>query len=212
MNSVLTMSAGEACSSPQLWLLFFNIAGVGTIGVATWNIVHSCFHPPQTNLGDCSGVLSKVHEKWSAILYVFATMAASSVTMLVLRGYQTQCGGQMCSDILSVLASMIIAAASTAYATTFVDTLNDTATRENAAFPPCIVCPMAHNGMYHFVLWCGVITMWFGVGVGIIASVFRPSSEKKYKEISRQLARHSDKLPENAGGVELGVLADESLA
>lgn len=212
MNSVLIMFAGGACSSPQLWLLIFNIAGVGIIGVATWNIVHSCFHPPQTNLGDCDGVLSKAHEKWSAVVYVVLTTAASSSAMLVLQGYQRQCGGQMCTDILSVLSSMIIAAASTAYAKLFADTLNDTATRENAAFPPCIVCPMADNGMYHFVLWCGVITMWFGVGVGTIASVFRPSSDEKYKELSRQLARDSDELGEDVRGVELRVVTQDSSA
>jgi len=206
------MSSGGVCSSPQLWLLIFNIAGVCVIGIATWHIVHSCFHPPQTNLGDCNGVLGTAHEKWSVALYVTVTIAASSSVMLVLRGYQRQCGGQMCADMLSILSSVIIAGASTAYAHVFADTLNETATRENTAFPACIVCPMAHNSLYHFMLWCGVITMWLGVCVGIVVSLFRPTQDQKYKELARQLARDSDERAEPPCNIEMLVVTNESIA
>ena len=181
------MAAPSFYTSPQVWLLLFVSTGVALMGIGTWQIASTCYHPAQSGVLQCSRRFAGAENKWSAFSFVFFLSGFASAAFLFVRMYQAQCGGQACADIVAVLLGVVVAAVTTAYAAYVDEELRQVATSEDPANPACIVCPSAGVDAYYAVLWIGTAVAWAGVAVAVVAAVVRPTESAKYRALLESL-------------------------
>ena len=170
-----------------MWLLLFVSTGVALMGIGTWQIASTCYHPAQSGVLQCSRRFAGAENKWSAFSFVFFLSGFASAAFLFVRAYQAQCGGQACADIVAVLLGAVVAFVTTVYAVYVDEELRNVTTSEDPANPACIVCPSAGVDAYYAVLWVGTALTWAGVAAAAVAAVLRPTEASTYRALLEAL-------------------------
>lgn len=138
--------------------------------IGTSLLLSSCYKVEGTPDGVCMDKITVlIEEKWTMWFFVSIFVVMASISYYCMRGAGVCCDGMCNNNRHAILLSVLCAIALTVYSSYVVDRADAFDTTDITDELQCWICPDSSDNTYQMIVWLGVMFIWVGVVVGLLA-------------------------------------------